>query len=62
MPRRTTQTRKAAFRVANPKGIRKGKHIISIPGKKLYEGDSFQAFSKCDVDRLIRDGLIEEVR
>ena len=56
------------YRVLNPRGIPKGRHILRCGERYWHEGDAFDlaeasvaARVAVDVGRLLRDGLIEEV-
>ena len=58
----------AAYRMLNPHGVPKGRSILRNGEQRWYEGDSFDpararvnATTPCDVERLLRDGLIEAV-
>ena len=52
----------AEFTVRNPRGIPKGRVILSIGGDKYREGDTFAPPGglDADIDRLVDDGVIEE--
>lgn len=47
--------------VRNPNGIPQGVHIISYQGKLWYEGDAFAPPKGLNIERLLRQGFIEEV-
>jgi hypothetical protein len=67
MPR-ATKVKDATYRVCNPRGIPAGKHILRCGERYWFEGESFDlaeatvaARVPVDKERLLRDGLIEEV-
>lgn len=56
----TTKTKR--YIVQNPRHIPEGRHILRWGQKYWYDGDDFEPPKGCDVARLLRDGLIKEVR
>ena len=58
-PRKPKTT--TAYRVMNPRGIPAGRHILRHFKRLWFEGDDFTPPEGCDMARLLRDGLIEEV-
>lgn len=57
----TQQTGKS-YRVANPRGIPKGVHVMrTLAGEPLYEGDTYVVEPGANLERHLRDGFLVEV-
>jgi len=49
------------YRVRNPNGIPKDIQLISWKGREWFEGDEFIPPRGLNIERLLRNGHIEEV-
>lgn len=50
----------ATYRVLNPRGIPKGRHILRVGDKRWYEGDEFDPPRGIDLERFIVGGFITD--